>query len=67
MLKDGGGAGLGGGGRYSGGNEGTGLKATEEWEMEAHISSLTEEGVVPERSGRREIDPGLQSECNQIL
>lgn len=64
MLKDGGGAGR---GSCSGGNEGMGLKATEEWEMETHISSLSEEGVGPERSGRREIDPGLQSECNQIL
>lgn len=50
-----------------GSNEGTGLKATEEWAMETHISSLSEEGAGPERSGRWEIDPGLQSECNQIL
>lgn len=48
-------------------NEGTGLEATEEWEMETRISSLSEEGAGPERSGRREIDPGLQSERNQIL
>lgn len=50
-----------------GSNEGTGLKATEEWAIETHISSLSEEGAGPERSGRWEIDPGLQSECNQIL
>lgn len=49
------------------GNKGTGLEAIEEWEMETQISTLTEEGAGPKRSGQREIDPRLQSECNQIL
>lgn len=35
MLKDGGGG--------VGANEGTGLKATEDWEMETRISSLSEQ------------------------
>lgn len=43
-----------------GANEGTELKATEDWEMETRISSLSVQGGAgPERSGRREMDPRL--------
>lgn len=51
-------------GRCGGGgaNKGTELKATEDWEMEKCISSLSVQGgwgAGPERSGRWEMDPRL--------